>query len=318
MKARGAKKANPVEVQEQRKQANEQTCSACEKTLEAEARALFVEEDVGRIFCSEDCIVAHFKPEIDRLEEDYLSRLTDEDLSSEERQALGHLRWNTLERPDEIWREKTLAGDFRYTMIAEFEYSNVPIWCVCISLFLRGEPSFLFVALMTKNRGLVDHYRNGEPVDPAELERAKRVEAEAAGEETGSKTDRLAEPWTAEETFKARMLSGKNSEDIPLADHAQYERCLESTLQAPDEVWTHTDTQGSDRQLYHFIRYFADLGVKGVWYVAVARETEAEDEIEILDAFPTRDTHLVDRYRTGQQEIGSTDLPAASGSRLVH
>jgi hypothetical protein len=48
----------------------------------------------------------------------------------------------------------------------------------------------------------------------------------------------------------------------------------------------------------------------------IARETEDEEQIEILDAFPTRDAALVDRYRRGEQEVGHTQPGPVS--RVVH
>ena len=97
-------------------------CHTCAKKLSGDAeRALFVEEEVGRIFCSEACIATFFTPEITRLEKEYFKRLQPSDLSAEERESLAHLRWITLQEPDEIWREKTLSGDFRYTLISDFK-----------------------------------------------------------------------------------------------------------------------------------------------------------------------------------------------------
>src|SRR6185437_11906083 len=84
---------------------SEETCQHCSKTLMSDERALFVEEEVGRIFCSEACIAAFFAPEIERLEKDYLRKVSGSDLSKEERESFSHLRWITLQEPDEIWRE---------------------------------------------------------------------------------------------------------------------------------------------------------------------------------------------------------------------
>jgi hypothetical protein len=68
--------------------------------------------------------------------------------------------------------------------------------------------------------------------------------------------------------------------------------------------------------MYHFIRHYPNEHPE-VWYVVVARETEDEEQIEILDAFPTRDPKLVERYRRGEQEIGNLDATSAA-SRVVH
>lgn len=112
-------------------------CAHCANPMGPGDRALFVEEEVGRSFCSEDCIGGYFAHEVERLESDYQQRLSSSDLSASEREKLAHLRWPTLREPDEVWREKTLSGDYRYTLISQF-HNDKPVWCVCISLFLRG------------------------------------------------------------------------------------------------------------------------------------------------------------------------------------
>jgi hypothetical protein len=148
-----------------KKKSGEEFCENCLKDLSQIDRALFVEEEVGRIFCSETCIAAYFTPEISRLEKEYFRRLSSNDLSAEERDHLSHLRWMTLQSPDEVWREKTLSGDYRYTLISELQPEDRAIWSVCICLFLRGEPSFLFLAFQTKNAAMVAAYRKGERVE---------------------------------------------------------------------------------------------------------------------------------------------------------
>ena len=70
----------------------------------------------------------------------------------------------------------------------------------------------------------------------------------------------------------------------------------------------------SDRKLYHFIKYFPEQG-GGVWYLVIARETPDGEQIEILEAFPTRDYTLVQRYRSGTQEVRSG---TPSEDRVIH
>ncbi len=305
-------------------------CRNCSKDLSGDQRALFVEEEVGRIFCSESCIAAHFAPEIERLERDYLRRLSPRDLTSEEREAVDHLRWITLQEPDEVWREKTLAGDYRYTLISEFQPGEKKLWSICICLFLRGEPSFLYLAFPTKNSAMVNHYRKGERIPwtkPARQSDLARSEAEQGGEAEMEAplepTDRLADPWTEEETLRAQLVQERDTSDIPTEEYALYQDCLEEALDAPDEVWT-LDVAGSasaevaegskdEVRLYHFIKHYAD---KGFWYVVIARETDDEEEIELLDAFPTRDANLVERHRRGSQDAGP--IETKPGHRVIH
>jgi hypothetical protein len=322
----------------------QETCQNCAERMGTQSRALFVEEEVGRIFCSERCIAAFFTPEIERLEKEYHRRSGASDLTREERDGLAHLRWVTLQEPDEVWREKTLTGDYRYTLISEFQPGNRRVWCVCICLFLRGEPSFLYLAFPTRNAALMSQYRRGERIQwPLRArkgrEKAAQPQAQAhvddhpapdsadttAEAELPSASelgDRLANPWTEDETLRAQLISERSDDDIPPEEFGLYQSCMDETLEAPDEVWAFQAGGEDSARLYHFIRNYPEES-PGVWFIIVAREASApaeepeeEDQIEILDAFPTRDAALVDRYRRGEQEIGEVLLPAPS--RVVH
>lgn len=302
-----------------------ETCQNCGKTLVSDDRALFVEEEVGRIFCCEGCITGFFTPEIERLEKEYHRRLSQNDLTKEERESYSHLRWITLQEPDEIWREKTLTGDHRFTLISEFQPGTKRIWCICICLFLKGEPSFLYLAFTTRNASMANAYRRGERMEWAARkgeQQAPAVEAaegdvEAAQEDLRS--DRLADEWTDDETFLAQVNQERREDDIAPEEFTGYQHCLEETLETPDEVWSWT-MGGSSVKLYHFIRHYRpdpdDEEGQGYWYLIIARETEDEEQIEILDAFPTQDGILVDRYRRGEQEVGHTAPGPAT--RVVH
>jgi hypothetical protein len=313
---------------------NEDACYHCAKGLGGDERALFVEEEIGRIFCSEQCITSYFTPEIERLEKSYLRKVPAGDLTAEERESLAHLRWITLQEADEVWREKTLTGDFRYTLISEFQPGNRRVWSVCICLFLRGEPSFLYIAFTTRSAALMASYRKGERVQwekkaqPVKRGKQQGVAGEQRQEGSGDEAseesaggsadlgDRLADAWTEDETFLAQVNQERRSDDIPPSEFELFQGCLEETLETPDEVWSLEMADPEGVRLYHFIREYATER-PGHWYVIVARETENEEQIEILDAFPTRDSSLVDRYRRGTQEVGDhADSPAAS--RMVH
>jgi hypothetical protein len=319
-------------------QAAEDSCQQCGTDLSHSDRALFVEEEVGRIFCTEECIRGYFTPEIERMEKEYFRFRAGGDLPATERESLAHLRWLTLEEPDEIWREKTLTGDHRYTLISQFEPGEKTVWCVCICLFLRGEPSFLYLAFPTRNQALVDHYRRGErvqwarpkgpkaakaAVEKGEAHKGERhmveeaVEGEEAAEESAPKLDGLAEAWTEEETLRAQLIRGRSPEDVPPEQYERYQAYLEETLETPDEVWTTPLDSGNSEKgsLYHFIREYAEEKPE-IWYVVVARDTDDENQIEILDAFPTRDPALVDRHRRGTREVGEEE--PQQPSRLVH
>jgi hypothetical protein len=329
----------------------EEGCYSCSKDLKGQERALFVEEEIGRIFCSEECIAQYFTPEIDRLEKEFFKHLSKSDLAAEDREKFSHLRWVTLQEPDEVWRQKTLTGDYRYTLISEFKPGSKTIWCVCICLFLRNEPSFLYLAFPTKNAAMVNHYRRGEQVDWVKTKKGGSDLAPNAHHphlssdsnpdlhDSAQDTDRidgLADEWTEAETLRAQTNQGRKKSDIPMDQYELYESCLEETLEAPDELWT---VNGSDEapldlsdpnelnapevsenaedelRIYHFIRHYSDESPHH-WFVIVARETEDGEQLEILDSFPTRDPELVAKFRRGRSELGGAQME--SSSRVVH
>ena len=319
-KKRSALKAVPGPEKKQEKEEAEgprrqsvPECLQCSANLKENDRALFVEEEVGRVFCSEACIVAYFTPEIERLEEEYRKRLGPRELDEDSRERLAHLRWETLRSPEEVWLEKTLSGDSRYTLIAPYDVEGEIVWSICLSLFLRGEPSFLYLAFVTRDEKLVEAYRRGERLEwedntEAEDEEGVHLLQVGVGDTSSTKVDdarmdRLAEPWTAEESLRARLNQERREDDIPLEEFLQYEGCLEPTLEEPDEVWSFRGEEDDALGLFHFLRNCKEHG-DDCWFVVVARETDDEEHMEILDAFPTRDTTLVESYRCGRQESG--------------
>ncbi len=298
-------------------------CFACEKDLSESEKALFVEEDVGRVFCSEDCIVEHFSPDIERLEAEYQERVSTRDFNVEQREHLLGLRWAVLESPDEVWREKTVTGDYRYCLMTRFRLREQPFWVIAMTLFLRGEPSFLYLAIVTRDERLVEFYQRGERVDQkgktlTAKEKDALVEAQieyGSSAEEAAQSDGLASPWTQDETLRASAGSGRRKDDIQTKDFEKYQEHLEPTLQNPDEVWTVEGTDEKKRGLFHFIKRI-ESSPAPFWFIVVAREADEEDQLEILDAFPTKDSAMVDQFRTGTQEMGEDE--GQSITRVLH
>ncbi len=247
---------------------HQEVCLHCDQQLNVSDKALYVEEEVYRIFCSEDCITEYFGPDIERLEKEYEDNRPSHDLKPDERDALAHLRWVTLEQPDESWVQKSISGDLRYTLISEFQIDNRSVWCVCICLCLKGEPSFLFLSFVTRAQTLLDHFRKGEPIDLEKVKLQAQLEAKesilssdsnsfntkggsamkstqsgkspttSSPVEQDSRTDGLADSWTVEESVRAHWAKLRPANDIPSGQFESFENCIEETLGAPDEVWS--------------------------------------------------------------------------------
>lgn len=290
-------------------------CTACGKGLKTDDRALFVEEEVGRIFCSEECITTYFQSDIDAIEKEYFKYRPKDDLTPEEREQFAHLRWVTIQEPDEVWCEKRRDGDDRYTLISQFKPGSKAIWCVCICLFLRGEPSFLYMAFPTRNRALVERFRKGKRVE-REASALEGAEPTApVGDETA--TDGLAAAWSQSETLRAEIHKTRDANDIPSEEFGLYEKLLEKTLEAPDELWVLEMKDDGEPDLYHFIRNFPDEAGGPIHYIVVAQESEQSETLEVLEQIPTRNPKVVQRYRKGRPELVADDELAAA-NRTIH
>lgn len=306
------------------KKASKVHCTECEKVIVKKAQALFVEEDVGRYFCSEPCIVAHFTPDIEKLEREYGRHVTPNDLSPEERERFAQYRWMSLEDPSEVWMEKNKKGDLVYTLVGEYKPENKTVWAVAVCLMLRGEPSFLYLAFVTSDPHLVDVFRKGEQMkvvrDTTVSEKKEKKAAIGMRE-----SDRLAESWTESDSIRASILKSRKASDIPAEDFGFYQNCLEETLQTPHELWSYSAKAA--KKVYHFMKKFEHD--KPFWYVVIARDTTDDSQIEIVDVFPTRDDDLIQMCRHGQKEIlpgtpeaeaEAQEMPATGtdGKRNVH
>lgn len=296
---------------------SQEHCTSCGKGLKGEDRALFVEEEVGRVFCSEDCITQHFQPEIDLIEKEYFKFRPKDDLTPEEREQYAHLRWVTIQEPDEVWKEKRPSGDYRHTLISQFKPGAKPIWCICICLFLRGDPSFLYMAFPTRSKALVDRFRKGKKINWAKGESTSSsgegapLELEAEGD----RTDGLADGWSQSETVRAEIHKTRSSNDIPEEEYGLYENLLEKTLESPDELWVMESKDDGEPDRYQFIKHFPDEDNGPVYYIVIAQESEQTEHLEVIGQVPTRDEKVANQYRKGRQELV---LEEAEGSKTIH
>jgi len=55
------------------------------------------------------------------------------------------------------------------------------------------------------------------------------------------------------------------------------------------------------KKVYHFIREYEHD--QNYWYVVMAKDATDETQIEIIDAFPTKDRHLMELCRHGKREV---------------
>lgn len=322
-------------------------CAFCEKALKGGPSAYVVEEEIGRAFCSDQCIIDYFNNDVEQLEQEYFNVRPEDDFALDEQKRFGKWKWETLRGADEVWRVALPSGDYRYHLISEGEFEGEDVWCICMALFLGGEPSFVYLSFVTRSEKVRDHYRQGEQIqwlkDPGER-KSPTVQSqlknmnwiEKASPHKEGHFDREAEPWTASESFRAELIRMRRADDIPRNMFSYYDACIEETIQSPDEVWSIESSQdesqhlNEDDHLYHFLRYYEpdeqpdepaamESSGGGYWYIVVARDAESDDEsIEVLDSFPTNDSQLAARYRCGTLEVEQQKAEKDDSQRQLH
>lgn len=106
----------------------------------------------------------------------------------------------------------------------------------------------------------------------------------------------------------------KDNEDINEFEFKKYDQQLEKLLDDPDEVWEDTATLGQNRRVFIYIRQFDKVA-----HIAACYLTESTPSFVYLH-FPTRDQHLIERYRRGQmvfqRMMGDMAMGAIDGDAL--
>jgi hypothetical protein len=153
--------------------------------------------------------------------------------------------------------------------------------------------------------------KEGAAVPIADTETPVEVDADAQ--------DGLAEPWSESDSVRASIVGNRKDDDIPIEDFGFYQKCLEETLQDPNELWSYTAK--ASKRVYHFIREYEHDA--NYWYVVMAKDTVDDTQIEIIDAFPTKDKNLVELCRHGKKEVMGNSAQAAEANaeplkRTVH
>jgi len=284
-------------------------CVNCHKKLGSKERVLFVEEILNRTFCSEECISLFHMPQVEQLEKRFKRYRPKTDLSPQEREQHAHLRWITLQNPDEIWEEQMPSGDTRYTLISEFQPGKEKIWCVAICLLLQGEPSFLFLSFPTRSKKLVDRFRRFVPVE--KLEDLNFNEP----------FDGLADTWSETDALRAKIHELRPESDFPPVQFSRFSPALEKTIEDPHEVWKVESLDDGEPANFHFIRRFEpkELVKEGFWYLVIGRESAEGDQLEILECFPTKYESVVRNFRQGTQEkIESEYSTSVVHEKVVH
>ena len=114
------------------------------------------------------------------------------------------------------------------------------------------------------------------------------------------KKDALLEGDSLAQNLYVAMLKIRSEEDIPEKEFSEYIYLREQALKDAEEIWKRSDSMGNT--LVSFIKECQETdSLRGnVFYVVVALEDIRSNSHLLLFSFPTRDKHLLDRYRQGE------------------
>lgn len=283
-------------------------CANCRASLSELDRVLFVEKEIGRCFCSEDCIREYFQPTVEQMEGELGKLRSAQDFSEIERKKLDHYRILTLQDPDEVWLNQAESGERYFTFISRFEHGSQKFTYVSVCLTIDGIPSFVFLAFPTCDEDLVDQYRRGQDLkvrdpiaDPSILPSTYEIE---------KRLDEQRTKQMAKEDLEKLAQEQRHPQDIPKDSFEKFETYVDPTLDDPDEIWTFTDADNIS--WYTFIsRHHLDpshdkpnsrtSSGEQFTMIVVCRNTAQTGlkELQVVFAFPTLDPAFVQQFRRG-------------------
>ena len=251
-------------------------CTECKKIVSTLPELLFVEENSTKGFCSEECIEFFYSSLLKYYEEVLYKLRTKLDLQNESihfELSEHDLIEEVIRAPSEIWCTQNELHEEVFSYIKHFNQASVIVLCTV----LNTEPSFIFLSTKTCSQKLISEFRFGERLVTT---------TEASAEEM------ILDLESKKSYLIADLLSKRLDHDIPFEDFPTYEYCLDSTLEAPDEVFEFKDREGD--LLQTSIKSFSNKS-KNFFYIIISF-----NNMNVL-SFPTEDMNLYAEFRMGKQ-----------------
>lgn len=252
-----------------------------------ERELIVIDEAAGLIFENDQALEAYFEAPIQILEDEYLALRGESDFSDDEQIALEGALEETLDDPDEVWRDEKIWQDgalhFFMRSFEDFTYMAVA--------YVSGEeePTFVLFHFPTRDAELVRNYQRGDLVYSRVFEQVLPGAIEG---------DALIDGDELAMGLYVSMLKLRADKDVSQDDFQQFGDLREDTIEEPDEIWRKNDLHGNT--LVCFIKEFPDHEGGEVTYIAVTLEDSETQVHSLLFSFPTKDSALVDRYRQGE------------------
>jgi hypothetical protein len=258
-------------------------CVKCERDIDTLTPNIPLNKKKTSAFCSHFCAVSTFFPLCKKLKDE--APINAEEKTIQMHPEHANLRFETMKNPLEIYKTE-VDQDNAFTLISKYTIDFKPIWNICFCLFDKDNtPYFFCYGFVTKNNALVDSFKNTKAFSLEEMKKYKEKQTEL-------------------DCFK--IIEGVTDSHDLIAPSKQEDLFFQTTLEFPDEVWSVLSSSKAHYCHHHLIRSFQNHPEhhnETCWYVIVAKDTDLESEIEILEAFLTDDIQIVSHYRKGKKFI---------------
>ncbi len=282
-------------------------CEKCRTSVKEASELHFVEENSDRGFCSEKCILEFYRPFMQKFEQEESVWREQLMLGVEAncRELLGsedHLQ-KTLDEPTEIYVFETNTAQQFYTHIHELKINGDLYFSILILSYIDDSPSFVFYRTLTQSQGLTALYRRGSTV---ELERdtqkdGAEILSTMTDDEIQLAQEILEEVESKKSMLLADMLMKRSDSDIEFERFHIFDKYLELTMAAPDEVYEFLDEHGD--KIFTNIKSFKTLE-ESFFYIVLAlpyknkKGSKSSVQVPIL-GFPSNDKDLYPKYAQG-------------------
>lgn len=252
---------------------------------------IIIDEALGLIFENEETLYAYFEKPIVKLEEEYQQFREADDFSDEEQAELEKYLEETLDQPDQIFKDAGKIEDLVvHNLIKNFEVDGKKFTYIAITYVSSDEqvPTFVLTHFPTRSASLIKKYQKGELVYDQKFDHLQQGAIEG---------DALLDGDPLALGLFESMTKLRSEKDIPQEKFKDYSDLREETIENADEIWRKTDLDGNI--LVTFIKEYPDHETKDLYYVAITQEDTQSNVHALLFSFPTTDESLVDRYRQG-------------------
>lgn len=257
------------------------------------AGQIVIDEKMGLIFDNEDQLYKHFSSQIKQLEQEHNKLRSADDFSNSEATQFESQLHQTLEAPDEIWKDESAFPDMPlYIYIKEFEPPDAEdegMFHVALTYRTGEIPSFVFLHFPSKDLSLVERYQR----DTLIFDQIMRDAPQGAIE-----GDALLEGEDYALGLYEAMLKLRTPTDIVEERFREFSHLREGTIEEADEIWRSTDSFGN--VLVTFIKDHSEESGDELYYVVVTLEDAPSNTHALLFSFPTTDKSLVERYQHGE------------------